>query len=985
MCCAWPAEMAHIAAGLEAAGGLMAGGGSLFQAHDMYKGSMAQNKRYFAATWAEASWRHSESLHQAERHHLECAAFSQAALHQADKIHQREFRQAELQDQRNYLMTVNSEIREALREIVQAKSYEYNNIMLCDTVCIGCSFALVIEGIPPIEARNSLLTFYMSAIALSLAAFLVSLWSAVILARRLNRYTTVELTEIFWDKFPELVKKGGLVAVQDGTTDADLRKLGAKDRDAQINAFEKFVEKYIVTGHLGTQARTLMLGGVVFLFCSAVLLVHMRLSLTYEATSPWVSFTSIVGASVVAMLRLEINEYWMTTEQGNPFPWCGGNPENNVYALKKEREAKEISEDALKMENAITQELNKLKKQVTRGLPGANTNDYLDKMDEEEKEVEKHCPQIFSNNDRGGLSLESRVEKYREGQRAQARNRKLVAKLVTVDDKETDKVIGDEQAVAKIKAILTETDEGDDAIAENLLVSGGREADSEDDELADRQNSGAGRGWKVVRNSILSDGAEAKIALPNKDIRGPFDEVGSLVSESALYGLREQLGTYSRSTIVHIENHGDESLYLKPRSTGSSTPVGHWFEPNGSGKGWTHRGEKLYLTPPHTIEKNTKIVVAVHGTGVPRVSGAKIELMYQTKNKDFEVTLTSDNPILPGKRGRYCRAKPYNRDPDEGLLTPASSTETARSDGTLSTQHSTKRVQPKWWDVNVHTTKSDNNEIHFKLIQQHPDWALIKRKAAKEDNALVQEIKKFGTLLKAKRRLVTMVWLPRYFVLTLKHLRYYEDRPVEDGDGERPLGTIELSKISSVVSQGGGYFDVHAKRKDTSSKEPYRLCVDPGPSDTTLPGDIDQAVRAEKEAELWIAAIKDAMKQARRLKAKKKDFAAPDNVPVAATQAIGVLASASARSRLSSRDLESNLSPEPEPESEPEPEPEPEEEDGLLPRSRTSAQVGSAKPDIGRNDSTIGSRDRRVQNGSRTEFRSHDTDEINIIVERSQS
>ena len=97
-------------------------------------------------------------------------------------------------------MTVESEIREALREIVQAKSYEYNNIMLCDTVCIWCSFALVIEGIPPDNSDSSMLFVFTSAIAASLAAFLISLWSAVLLARRLSHYTTVELARILKQK-----------------------------------------------------------------------------------------------------------------------------------------------------------------------------------------------------------------------------------------------------------------------------------------------------------------------------------------------------------------------------------------------------------------------------------------------------------------------------------------------------------------------------------------------------------------------------------------------------------------------------------------------------------------------------------------------------------------------------------------------------------------------------------------------------------------
>ena len=58
--------MAAIAA-MSAAGegiGMLSGGGALYQAQVMYKGAMAQTKRYFAANWAESSWRHTEDLHQ---------------------------------------------------------------------------------------------------------------------------------------------------------------------------------------------------------------------------------------------------------------------------------------------------------------------------------------------------------------------------------------------------------------------------------------------------------------------------------------------------------------------------------------------------------------------------------------------------------------------------------------------------------------------------------------------------------------------------------------------------------------------------------------------------------------------------------------------------------------------------------------------------------------------------------------------------------
>jgi hypothetical protein len=185
-------SMAFIAPALSVGGsalGMATGAGGLVQAHEMYKGAMAQTKRYFAANWAETSWRHSEALHQAERHNRDATAFNEAFLAQTDKVHLREFRQAELQDKRNYLMTVNAEVREALREIVVAKAYEFNNIMLCDTVCLGVAFTVAVEGVMPPESSRMLIVMYAGFIGAAILFLSASLWLSFILIRRLNLYT----------------------------------------------------------------------------------------------------------------------------------------------------------------------------------------------------------------------------------------------------------------------------------------------------------------------------------------------------------------------------------------------------------------------------------------------------------------------------------------------------------------------------------------------------------------------------------------------------------------------------------------------------------------------------------------------------------------------------------------------------------------------------------------------------------------------------
>ena len=50
--------------------------------------------------------------------------------------------------------------------------------MLCDTVCLGCAFALVVEGVPPADTSALVINLYVAAMFVAIFLFTVTLWCA---------------------------------------------------------------------------------------------------------------------------------------------------------------------------------------------------------------------------------------------------------------------------------------------------------------------------------------------------------------------------------------------------------------------------------------------------------------------------------------------------------------------------------------------------------------------------------------------------------------------------------------------------------------------------------------------------------------------------------------------------------------------------------------------------------------------------------------
>jgi hypothetical protein len=173
---------------------------------------------------------------------------------------------------------------------------EYNNIMLGDTVFLGAAFALVVEGSPPLEPTQpnpGTLTIYYSVLASSIAMFVVSLWSAVIVTRRLNF------------KSPAALELKMRLDLREREVERGEKK--KKKRFEQIQQAIEWCDKYLEgqTHFLSSATMILMGTGLLALFASAGLLVQMRFNHLYKIDAPYVAFWSIAMCCFTVMVALE--------------------------------------------------------------------------------------------------------------------------------------------------------------------------------------------------------------------------------------------------------------------------------------------------------------------------------------------------------------------------------------------------------------------------------------------------------------------------------------------------------------------------------------------------------------------------------------------------------------------------------------------------------------------------------------------------------
>lgn len=240
---------------------------------EVFKQQMRQSKRLWSADWAEASWRHGDQLMQAAQQHAEGQALAAAQYYQAERQFKQNFRQASDMDARSFEMAWRSEVREVLRDELANILNRFNNVMLCDTVCLGCVFGMVIEGDPPPHVPDWLLMSYLFCVGLSISLFTVSLWCSVIIVRRLNEHTASVLERKLFYGSEELRRKWKEQLENNCPTGVGIIQSLSK-------AYSEWAQESCEP--MGKRAILMLAVGVVTMFLSAGLLSHAKYTYDFK-------------------------------------------------------------------------------------------------------------------------------------------------------------------------------------------------------------------------------------------------------------------------------------------------------------------------------------------------------------------------------------------------------------------------------------------------------------------------------------------------------------------------------------------------------------------------------------------------------------------------------------------------------------------------------------------------------------------------------
>ena len=439
-----------------------------------------------------------------------------AAVKQAEKMHWREFKWNYLHEKRAYLIAQGAEIREGLRDTLSARTYEFNNVMLCDTVCLGASFALVVEGSPPETASTLMLALYVAVVASAIAMFIVSLWCSVIVTRRLNFRSAGELELIFAKE-----KEASFA------TDYILNK-----QWETMEWYTNYLDQH--TGRLGGPAKVLMPCGVVLLFIAAGLLIQMRFVHVYDTAAPFVCFWVIATTSVSVICSLE-------------------------YAERQEEKRKQ---------GVYNKELyrgqNEAGSKITRKLEemAETAEKKFIEFDMEEDELTVKFPSLDS------IEAKCAAIKVNTDERNDMRSK--VKQLITSGDVQTDKNMKDDDR-SDINDVLNLVKQADDDLADNVVdkSDGEGQCDSESD------TEGDSKGWAILR--AKSTRHDLQIVLDGPlDARV---NANYWVQEPVLKSVRNFVGESYRSTILRIKNFGDEPLTHKRGELHSGSYVERWTYP----------------------------------------------------------------------------------------------------------------------------------------------------------------------------------------------------------------------------------------------------------------------------------------------------------------------------------------------------------------------------------------------------------------------
>jgi hypothetical protein len=755
------------------------GATEITHAMKIHKEAFQQDKRFFYADYTEAVAHHGEAYAQSERHHSQGYAQGEAAFYQSDKEHRREILQARLQHRVSRDIAMHAEIREGLRDEFDQKNNRLNALMVSQAVMLTCAIQLsYVAELPWDETRGSMrwprLTWAYSATC-GLGVFLlsVSLWCNFIATRRLNQYTA------------------GVMQVEMHLEKAWRDRRGKDDvHDAAM--LRDFFRRWF-SRHCGTVAAISLHGftcGVITVFFSATILIHMRFELRQKIPDAGAPFFFAICVTSLLIVGIELQERMLTKKKSGVYsrPWA-----------KKLR-----SSLAKQLQALVNFEQASVTLGVDEAAPQLTEDTLLEQAAVEEALARRHCPDVATvvraaEATAKAAKTESILEK---GWRMYSENELVEQELKSGQE-------GREwQRDPWISDVLTEVQK----------IGRARHGASDykwhvGNAHAREHGDAASSSDKQTDIGAEDDGASSAVTSLRAASRAPSAhiEIKTVADEDAVQ-LRKELGVYFRSTIVHITNATDVSLHL----VSHRIVTGLW-----------HRNCK----PPATIQPHTEAIVA----SVSRLrwmGGTEAEVSYDTRGEGTgaptQIHLRWVNGITNGDRGRHCDVEVEKLAGQQTSATHRGPTAIlANGQSAYAAAGRTNDGSDTYFVTKDDDDQEDNSEVYFTVTSQ---------KAADEhasqfgdgstyiqprrgSSITAQETIKSGIISKQRPDGLGLLWQQRFFQLTRTHLRYF--RTAADTRAHAQLGQLALKNVIAVQRDPGSTEFVVVMAN--SQRAPYTL------------------------------------------------------------------------------------------------------------------------------------------------------------------
>jgi hypothetical protein len=820
-----------VASAAATATGLGLGAKDLNLTSDLFKLQMRQAKRLWAADWAEGSWRHGESMLQSAKQHAEGQAMGAAAYFQAEKHHRAEFRQSADMDARAFEMSWRAEVREALRDELANLNNRFNNVMLCDTVCLGCAFSIIADGEPPQETSTLMLSLYLLSLGVSIMMFTTSLWASVIIVRRLNESTasTLERKLYFSNETLQGLWKQQL--------DND-QPTGTEIMIALAKAYEAWVDENCEP--MGSRATTMLSSGVVSLFVTAGLLTHAKYTLEFEAraNTAVALFWACVVVTVSTVVYMQMREDRREKRKEGPYD-SAWQDAAQIRHSKRDTGQPQQGGEAEDLYAKVTRAGQRL--QSAMQVPGYGTADDVAASAQREEEERAECA--------APNALRENWELLRQQSAERRAIREEVVQMLTAAGIKEEREALPEELTTQLNKILYNVEAIDSQTQE--AVEQDSAAMTETPELP--PPAAAARAHALAATSSAAAAADtagaadamtrtqshsqrlAAPALPSlAPMVGPVDSANSPVH---LPEVRYKLGDISRTTLLRLRNESTEILRCV---AGRVLESGMWIESmevqqqqqqqqqqqRGSGgmmSGGTtmmNSSGKLELLPPDQIPPRTEVVIAARSTGslVP-TSGVEGRLLYASqRDESWTFEIDFKNLLVSSKRSVRVQAS-----------------QSGGGGGGGDEMRRTATTAVVWEMKKNELDRKENNEVIVTISQVKGQEAWELRSMQAEANRVIKQ----GTLWKNSPSGFQLRWQKRWFKLTGEELQYFENKA-----SRQCSGAIALSDITRLVPTEDvledNVFDLELQA--SYNREPYRLSAE------------DRQQQRE-----WMRAIQDTM------------------------------------------------------------------------------------------------------------------------------